>query len=355
MKINKDNYEIYILDYYEGKLTPGVVRELFAFLEMNPEIKAEFDQFEEICIADASAVQFEFKESLKKINASTPILITTSNYREFFIAAVEGDLSIAQKKQLEIFLAQHPNLNNDFHLFKIAKLSADTSIVYENKYKLKKFTIFSPVFNKKVIYQISSIAASLLIMISVVGYYFINNDAVKPVTSAVIQTKNTSDGKIAHSDKIPIQGKLNNDNLLSTVHHKAAKKQTFKEDVFHETNPSAKPDYSVLSMLPKTVQKINEAGSNLYIDENNRNYFTSINLLLALEDEQTNNRSEEKNPDKEKPSRFEFDTDLLKGQPIAEAGGFLKNVAVLGFTKIEEISSTAKDTYLALEEKVSIK
>ena len=108
-------------------------------------------------------------------------------------------------------------------------------------------------------------------------------------------------------------------------------------------------------MLPKTVQKINEAGSNLYIDENNRNYFTSINLLLALEDEQTNNRSEEKNPDKEKPSRFEFDTDLLKGQPIAEAGGFLKNVAVLGFTKIEEISSTAKDTYLALEEKVSIK
>ena len=46
MKINRDNYEAYFLDYHEGHLSLEMVRELHLFIEQNPDLKNSITDFE---------------------------------------------------------------------------------------------------------------------------------------------------------------------------------------------------------------------------------------------------------------------------------------------------------------------
>ena len=50
MKINLHNYEAVFLDYYEGNLSAEDVSELLLFLENHPELKEDFESFENIVL-----------------------------------------------------------------------------------------------------------------------------------------------------------------------------------------------------------------------------------------------------------------------------------------------------------------
>lgn len=353
MNISKDNYEIYILDYYEGKLNESQTQELLAFVGANPDVKAEFDAFENISLTEDTSIQYDFKECLKKEAISSSCMINLCNYQEFFIADSEGDLSISQKSQLEKFRLLHPNLNNDYHLFQLTKLSADKTIVFENKHQLKKFSIFNIPINKKIIYQTASIAASLILMASVATYYFSNNS--KTIQSTTITTAENSKTKTITKPVIkPIESIANvNQNKIPVLTTKAKKQHLSKEPI-QNTTQSKKNNTDIQFLASIQLQKIN-IESPVLINDELRNYYTSINDLLAFADDQIDNNTAEQIIDNKKNHRFDFDADLLKNQPIAEAGGFLKNVAVMGFTKIEEMGNNAKETYLAIEEKFSRK
>ena len=43
--INRTNYEIYFIDYFDGRLDEKSQKELFAFLKANADLKDEFDRF----------------------------------------------------------------------------------------------------------------------------------------------------------------------------------------------------------------------------------------------------------------------------------------------------------------------
>lgn len=131
MNINKNNYEAYFLDYHEGTLSPQEVADLFLFLSLYPELKKEFDTFENIILEDFSPPVFENKDSLKKN-------ITADNREEYFIQAIEGTLAPAEQILLEQFLKTHPQFLAEFQLFQKTKLQSDLSIVFENKSVLKQ-------------------------------------------------------------------------------------------------------------------------------------------------------------------------------------------------------------------------
>ncbi|MFZ4400822.1 MAG: hypothetical protein ACOYO1_12370 [Bacteroidales bacterium] len=359
MNINRDNYEIYILDYYEGRLQKSKEEALFVFLDANPDLKEEFNNFENISINDETPMCFDFKESLKKTDINTTIAINLTNYKEFFIADNEGDLSNTQKKQLEIFLAQHPFLKNDYHLFQITKLSADKSIIFKEKHKLKKFIIFNTTISKKLVYQSISIAASLLIMASITTFYFNRSNTIHTNVTAISE-HNTDKLKSAVnlSEKQDKTEKtiIDKTKVLATNIQKV---KTIKKQILEEKMPASTLSERItepirlIACIP--FQKLTNESANYQIEDDSRNYYTSLNTLLVLAEEQSDINIAEQINNTKKPSRFEIDDDLLKGQPIAEAGGFLKNIAVIGFSKIEEFGTTAKDTYLALEEKYRIK
>ncbi|KXK46137.1 MAG: hypothetical protein UZ10_BCD003001461 [Bacteroidetes bacterium OLB10] len=63
--INRENYEIWFIDYFDGKLSPEQTAELLLFLEENGDLKLEFDSFSNITLPEQD-VKFENKMSLKK-------------------------------------------------------------------------------------------------------------------------------------------------------------------------------------------------------------------------------------------------------------------------------------------------
>ncbi len=134
MNINKNNYEAFFLDYHEGNLSPQQVADLLLFVEQHPELKEEFESFENVTLDDLSNVSFEGKASLKKE-------ITLENREDYFIRNVENTLTATEKNLLENFIKQHPQYLTELELFQKTKVFADTSVIFENKESLKKTVV----------------------------------------------------------------------------------------------------------------------------------------------------------------------------------------------------------------------
>ncbi len=131
--INKNNYEIYFLDYHEGTLPAEQVADLFLFLEQHPEFQEEFDAFENIKLTDDLTDIFPSKDFLKKA------YVNENNVQQFLIAALEGDLNTDELKALHGFIAANKQFEKDKLLYAKTKLTVNTEI-YANKESLKKIS-----------------------------------------------------------------------------------------------------------------------------------------------------------------------------------------------------------------------
>jgi hypothetical protein len=141
MTINRNNYEIYFLDFFEGKLDAKLEEELMQFLELNYDLKEEFDAFENITLPPEKNIVFENKDKLKKNIIVAFASITPENYQEKLIAALEGDLNEEEFTELNMFMELNPALKKEQELFSKTRIAPDTSIVFEDKALLKKNVI----------------------------------------------------------------------------------------------------------------------------------------------------------------------------------------------------------------------
>lgn len=138
MNINRDNCEAFFLDFYEGRLEHDQAEALFAFLDENPDLRELFESYEQITLNDITITEIGFpaKESLKRF-IDLPSNINEANCDEFFIAAAEGMLDAEGTKQLEAFLAAHPEQQEAYALYQQTRLQPE-AIVFEGKAALKK-------------------------------------------------------------------------------------------------------------------------------------------------------------------------------------------------------------------------
>jgi len=164
MSINRNNYELYFLDYREGRITATRKSELMVFLEENPDLQQEFYEFEIIKLPEDDALILSDKSALKK-----DILpyknIESDNFEEKIIASIEGDLRQEEENELHQFLKLNPKSDKQKKLFKQTKLEADLTIVYENKQALKKSPVL--IFRRKAIFYFSSAAAIILLFFGI--------------------------------------------------------------------------------------------------------------------------------------------------------------------------------------------
>ncbi len=167
MQINKENYEIYFLDYYEKRLLPEQVAELMVFLEQNPGLKAEFVLFEKISLIPDHNIHFEKKENLKKKELIPTDYINLKNYENFLIGGLESDLTEDEKTELTAFLELNPQVKLENNFFRYTFLQPDKSKKFPAKDSLKKTSLFV-VYRTQVRYIIS-LAASVIILL---GVYF---------------------------------------------------------------------------------------------------------------------------------------------------------------------------------------
>lgn len=137
MRINRDNYEIWFIDFLDGSLSPDKKDELNAFLILNPDLADELALLGDASLDVNESVRFEGKESLKK--QIEPIgEIDQDNYEEYLAAEKEGFLEPDEKKQLNHFFEANPGLAKERDWMAKTSLEADPAIQYEGKQALNR-------------------------------------------------------------------------------------------------------------------------------------------------------------------------------------------------------------------------
>lgn len=162
-KINRQNYEVFIVDYLDGNLGPVESAELLLFLELNPDIKKEVEGLSGAILDQEPVPEYPFKEALKPAYDTDAVHITGENNTYYFIAYHEGDLSETGMQNVNEYLSKNPEFLSAFEAFRMSRLSSDSRIKYPEPGKLKKIV---PLFRTRFLYY-SSVAASVLILISI--------------------------------------------------------------------------------------------------------------------------------------------------------------------------------------------
>ena len=151
MELNKETYEIWMIDYFDGNLKSEEVSELRLFLLTHPELECSLE--DNLDLLD-TPIEFHLnKESLEKS-------ISYDDFESLAIDNIEGSLSSEEKIIYDELIDNDALLSKHDQLFKNTKL-LPSHIEYPNKEALIKTKIVA--FNYKRLLAISSIAASLLI------------------------------------------------------------------------------------------------------------------------------------------------------------------------------------------------
>ncbi len=161
MDINRNNYMLYFLDYYEGMLSDDQHAELMRFLDDHADLKVAFYDFELVELPKDHRLRFPGKEALKKpagleanvkagyeqpfkLRKEKPIagvLVTPENYEELFAAYMEGDLDAEAAAAVEAFAQKDGFYRRELEMMEAAVLVPDDHIRYLAKSKLKRHFI----------------------------------------------------------------------------------------------------------------------------------------------------------------------------------------------------------------------
>jgi hypothetical protein len=101
--INRENYEVYLIDFIDGQLDAETSALVLLFLEQNPDIAEQLDALSS-CHLEVPDVEFENKYDLKQTESAISVY-NSSDKEVSVLAYLEGDLSPKQKLQFEKQLA----------------------------------------------------------------------------------------------------------------------------------------------------------------------------------------------------------------------------------------------------------
>jgi hypothetical protein len=134
MKITRDNYEPFFLDFLEGNLEENQIDQFLDFLEQNPDLKEELQLFENVRLPEEH-IPFPERKQLYRNRADE-----ISEHQNQVIAYLEGDLETDEQKSFEIYLSSHPELKKEYDLFAKTRLIPDAGVKYSEKRKLYRKT-----------------------------------------------------------------------------------------------------------------------------------------------------------------------------------------------------------------------
>lgn len=274
MKIDLTNYEEKFLDYHDGNLSAEEVAELFLFIEKHPELKEEFESFENISINDIETdIAFPDKNLLKQLTNPSAETIN-----QWLIAEMEGELTLQQRVLLSAFLKDHPQYEKDRSLFRSTKLTAGITDIFPEKEILKRKAA-KPIalgITSKMWYS----AAAVLVLI-IGAWYVLVSPSVKPETASITPIKIDS-SSVQAGDRIidtVSNASTNVDAIIkreikSVEHPQIANKK--KSNTRHKV-PAAQqptsPEENIANkntVQPDSIQDINVA-NNITIDSVKQN------------------------------------------------------------------------------------
>jgi hypothetical protein len=176
MKISRDNYEVFLVDYLDGKLSPSSVSELMLFLEQNPDLKGEFEGIEDAVLV-AEEIAYTDKSELKKKSFLNSGIDNELEY--ISIASIEGVLTESEKLKLNSEIIQNKKFERQINIYKTTILQPNSEIHFTGKAQLKRTRIVPIRFTT--LRKAVSIAASIGLIIGVytIGKIFVYDNPMQ--------------------------------------------------------------------------------------------------------------------------------------------------------------------------------
>ena len=158
MKIDRSNYEIWIIDWLDGNLSSEQEEELMMFLKENPDIQEESEELLSARL-DQGHSEFMNKNLLIKEESDIPV----QQFEYLCAAYLEGDLSPEQINELQAMMDNDPVKKRTFDLIQHTRLTPPAEI-YRHKRSLIKLTPAGKFARTAV--MVLSMAAAVALLIS---------------------------------------------------------------------------------------------------------------------------------------------------------------------------------------------
>lgn len=221
MKIDRSNYEIWLIDWLDGNLTDLQVEQLKLFLSENPELREEFDELTLFSLKP-SVKSFPRKDHLKKSTAD----LSGSQFEYLCVAYFENDLSADQQTELRESIDQDTEKKRTFELIQKIRL-APANLRYKHKNQLIKRSAVQRVIQLSVIGLSAAATIALIVMIYLIiprnlsvkindtaQNVVVDSSLLKPAVDIVSDKLTT--------DKEPVLTKHINENLFAGVQKNAS-------------------------------------------------------------------------------------------------------------------------------------
>lgn len=131
--IGFDNYEEWIVDYFDQKLNAMQIQMLQKFVTAHPELNIELDETQWIELVKNDTAEFDQKDLLFKNEANLNV-----RFNELCFKKIEEINNVEEEKELAAMLLQNPKQAREWLLWLKTKLEIDVDIIYQFKEKLTK-------------------------------------------------------------------------------------------------------------------------------------------------------------------------------------------------------------------------
>ncbi|MEP6683302.1 MAG: hypothetical protein ABJA35_08580 [Parafilimonas sp.] len=174
--INRNNYEEFFLLYVDDELDEASKTAVENFVQQNPDLTTEFAMLMQTKFVAHESIFFD-KENLLRTEGNS---INESNHVEYFLLYIDNELSAAKREEVEMYVLQHPKLQDEFTTLKQAVLAPEI-ISYGNKkdlYRTEKRRTFY-------LKPLQLAVAAIFIGICAVGFWLMQ----KPATVITVADK----------------------------------------------------------------------------------------------------------------------------------------------------------------------
>jgi len=185
MKPDRSNYELWIVDWMDGKLSAEEISILRGFLNANPDLKEEVSETG-LPVLDKKDTAFMGKPGLKKTAGELPL----SQVEFLSTAFLENDINTAQLNDLEESIRLNNESRLTFEKLQKTKLHPDLSITFTGKNKLKKNSPFTVAYGQSVAW--AGLAAAAVLILFTLTFVKRNSATNTAGLSEIIKTSDTS-------------------------------------------------------------------------------------------------------------------------------------------------------------------
>ena len=157
--ITRHNYEEFFILYMDNELSSEDRRMVEAFVNLHPDLKEELDLLLQYKLEPDTTITYSGKEELLRVEHDQAP--SFENYQEWLSLYIDNELSIEQKKNIELLIAGHPSIQKELRLLQRTKLQPEEIVFVDKASLYRKEEKQRPVFS------LWRIAAALLLLIGI--------------------------------------------------------------------------------------------------------------------------------------------------------------------------------------------